>query len=97
MEKFMKILEGINWQMVLYVTIQIIIVLAITWVLLWIAAMVLRRLEQTLIHRGPAEGEVPTESAKRVSTLIRLLRQGVTIVVMLMAGLVRRRDVGSDI
>ena len=97
MEKFMKILEGINWQMVLYVTIQIIIVLAITWVLLWIAAMVLRRLEQTLIHRGQAEGEVPTESAKRVSTLIRLLRQGVTIVVMLMAGLVLMREVGIDI
>jgi small-conductance mechanosensitive channel len=97
MEHTMKLLEKINWENVIFTTVHIILILIITWVVLWVVRLALRRLEQRLLHRGQAEGEVPTESAKRVETLTRLLRQGVVIVVWVIAGLSVLRELGIDI
>ena len=47
--------------------------------------------------RSEAEGEVPSEAEKRADTLVRLLRQGVIIILWLMIGLVILREVGVDI
>jgi len=57
----------------------------------------LQRLEKTLIAKGHEEGEVPGEAAKRAETLVRLLRQGVIIVMWVMAILLILRQVGVDI
>ncbi len=97
MEKIMKMLEKINYENVIFTTLQIFLILIVTWVVLAIVKLALRRLEQRLLHRGQAEGEVPSESAKRVETLTRLLRQGIIIVVWVIAGLVVLREFGIDI
>jgi small conductance mechanosensitive channel len=59
--------------------------------------LAMRRLRQTLIQRDQAAGEVPTESAKRVETLVRLLRQGVLIALSVMVSLIILREVGVEI
>lgn len=97
MEHTMKLLERIDWERVVFTMLQIVLILAITWAVLGVVRLALRRLEQRLLHRGQAEGEIPTESAKRVETLTRLLRQGVVIVVWVIAGLVVLRELGIDI
>ena len=97
MDQIMKMLEKINYENVIFTTLHILVILVITWAVLWVLKLALRRLEQRLLHRGQAEGEVASESAKRVETLTRLLRQGVVIVVWLIAGLVVLREVGIDI
>lgn len=97
MEYGVKLLEKIHWENVISTAIQIVLVLIITWIVLGGVRLALRRLEQTLIHRGQAEGEIPTESEKRVETLTRLLRQGVVIFVWVIAGLVILREVGIEI
>ena len=88
MEQIMKMLEKINYENVIFTTLQILLILIVTWMVLAVLKLALRRLEQRLLHRGQTEGEVPSESAKRVETLTRLLRQGVIIVVWVIAGLV---------
>lgn len=97
MDQIMKILEKINYESVIFTTLHILVILVITWAVLAVVKLALRRLEQRLLHRGQAEGEVASESAKRVETLTRLLRQGVVIVVWVIAGLVVLREVGIDI
>ena len=57
----------------------------------------LRKMEKRLVQRGQEEGDVPTEAAKRAETLVRLLRQGVVIVVWVMFGLVILRQLGVEI
>ncbi len=61
------------------------------------ARMLLRRLTERLIQRGRAEGELPAESTKRADTLVRLLHQGVLIVLWVVIGLVVLRELGVEI
>jgi len=97
MEQIMKMLEKINYENAIFTTVHILMILVITWAVLGVVKMALRRLEQRLLHRGQTEGEVPSESAKRVETLTRLLRQGVIIVVWVMSSMVVLREFGIDI
>ncbi len=58
---------------------------------------VLARVEQQLLKNSTAEGEPPSESAKRIETLIRLVRQAVHLVMWLVVGLVILQELGVDI
>ena len=73
MEQIMKMLEKINYENAIFTTVHILMILVITWAVLGVVKMALRRLEQRLLHRGQTEGEVPSESAKRVETLTESL------------------------
>ena len=78
-------------------TLRIALIVVVTWIALRAANVALQRFEQRMVNRGQAEGEVPSEAARRADTLVRLLRQGVFIILWLVSGLVVLRELGVEI
>ena len=76
---------------------RILLIVVIAWILVRVVRILLRKMEQKLIRRGEAEGEVPSETAKRAETLARLLRQGVIILIWVMVILMALREFGVEI
>ena len=97
MDLLMRYFEEVNWQDIIFSGLRIVLILIVVWVLLAVVRALLRRLEATLIERGKAQGEVPGEATKRAETLVRLLRQGVVILIWLMALLLILRQLGIDV
>jgi small-conductance mechanosensitive channel len=92
-----KFFADINWDTVMATALRVLLILVLFWLIMVAVRIALRRLENHLINRGQAEGEVPSESAKRAETLVRLLRQGVLIMLWVVAGLVILREFGVEI
>lgn len=97
MEIILKFMEGVHWEPLIMSVLRILLILVVAWVTMFAVKLSMRRLTRTLIQRGQAAGEVPTESAKRVETLVRLLRQGVLIALWVMVLLIILREVGVEI
>src|SRR6056297_536672 len=87
----------IDWQAITDTMLRILLILIIVWIAIKLLKKVLGRLEQHLVLRGQIEGEPPTESAKRVNTLINLVRQAIYLAIWITVILVVLREVGLDI
>jgi len=97
MDLLVKYVEQVQWETVMFTVLRILLIMIIAWVALFAARVALRRLEAALIDRGQAEGDVPSEAEKRAETLARLLRQGIVILIWLVAALVVLRELGVEI
>lgn len=97
MDLVQQFFADINWDTVMATALRVLLILVLFWLAMVAVRMALRRLENHLINRGKAEGEVPSESEKRAETLVRLLRQGVLIMLWVVAGLVILREFGVEI
>jgi len=87
----------LNWEALGIHALRIALIVVGVWIALAIIKGLLRRMKSILIRRAEAEGEGSTESTKRVETLVRLLRQAVTIVVWVVAVLIVLKELGIDI
>lgn len=92
-----RVIERIDWETLMIGAFKVLVVLIVFWIAMMVVKSLLRRLEHRLIQRGKEEGEVPTESAKRAETLVRLLRQGVIIAMWVVVLLVILRQMGVDV
>lgn len=79
MDQLAALFPEADWELITITAMRIALILVVLWVGRLVVGQLLRRLERRLINKGQAAGEVPTESAKRAETLVRLLRQGVLI------------------
>lgn len=91
------LLENFDWQVLLFTSLRILLILVLMWGLMLLAGIGLRRLEQRLLRRGKSPDESVTEAGKRAETLIRLLRQGIRIMIWVVALLIILRELGVDI
>lgn len=89
--------ESLNWKVIIGTSLRILLVLFFAWVVAGLAKRLLRHMEQRLLKRAQVEGEPPSESAKRVETLTRLIRQGVYLVLVVTVILVVLKELGVDI
>ena len=97
MDLLLSYFTQVEWESVMFTLLHILLITLIAWGVLTAAKIALQRLEAALIDRGEAEGDIPTEAAKRAETLARLLRQGIVILIWLMAVLVILRELGVEI
>lgn len=101
MERFVAMLERIDWEQLfisfISSSLRILVVLVIAWVLLRLAMLSLHRTERLLIERGRHEGESPGETLKRTETLLRLIRQAILILVWTVTTLVVLRQIGVEV
>lgn len=97
METILEYLSRINWESIIQTTVRILLILVLSWIALLVLKKVLHHLEQRLLVKGQVAGEPPTESAKRVETLVRLVRQGAKIALGITVGLVILKEVGVEI
>ncbi len=92
-----KYLDQIQWEVVVGTCLRILLILIIAWIAAGIIKRLLSRVEERLIRRGETAGEPPSESSKRVETLIRLVRQGIYLTLWVAVGLVIVKELGVDI
>jgi small-conductance mechanosensitive channel len=97
MDLILKYFQGVKWEDIIFSSMRILLILVLVWILSGIIRSMLKRLEHALVAKGHAEGEVPSEAAKRAETLVKLLRQGVIIVLWVMAILLILRQLGVDV
>ncbi|MCW9089656.1 MAG: mechanosensitive ion channel family protein, partial [Gammaproteobacteria bacterium] len=97
----MDYLEGylgqVSWEGMISTSLRILLVLVGLWLLSSLVRSALKRLEQRLLKSASGAGELPSEAQKRAETLVRLLRQGVIIMLWVVGLLIILRELGLDI
>jgi len=86
-----------TWDAIIKTGLRIFILLLFSWVAMKLLQKFLYRLEKNLTKKSMAEGEPPSESAKRIETIIRLLRQACLLALWLTVGLVVLKEFGIEI
>jgi small-conductance mechanosensitive channel len=97
MDIFLKQFQGVNWEQIIFTSTRILLVLFLAWLGMVILRKILSQLEQGLLKQSKITGEPPSESEKRVETLIRLIRQAALIVLWLTTILIILKEIGVDV
>ena len=90
-------LSNFTWDTIVKTGLRISMLLLFSWIAMKLIQKFLQRLEKHLIKKSEAEGEPPSESEKRVETIVRLIKQTCLIALWLTFGLVIIREFGIDI
>lgn len=97
MDIFLKQFQGVNWEQIIFTSTRILLVLLLAWLGMVILRKILSQLEQRLLKQSKITGEPPSESEKRVETLIRLIRQAALIVLWVTTILILLKEIGIDV
>lgn len=97
MDIFLKQFQGVNWEQIIFTCTRILLVLFLAWLGMVILRKILNKLEQRLLKQSEIAGEPPSESQKRVETLIRLIRQATLIVLWVTTILILLKEIGVDV
>lgn len=97
MELLNEYLATVEWRDLIFGSLRILLILTLAWVLSRLARAGLARFERRLIEQGRQQGDVPSEASKRAETLVRLLRQGVIIMLWLVALLIVLNELGISV
>ena len=97
MDIFLQQFQEINWEMVIVTCTRIGVVLFLAWLCMVVLKKVLSNLEGRLLEQSKTDDEPPSESVKRVETLIRLIRQAAFIVLWVTTLLILLKEIGVDI
>jgi small-conductance mechanosensitive channel len=97
MNSIEQYLQNISWDAIIATCLRITLILFFAWLGMKILQKILKRLEQRLLKQSAAVGEPPSESQKRVETLVRLIRQGAFIALWVTVGLVILKEIGVEV
>ncbi|MEJ2691274.1 MAG: mechanosensitive ion channel family protein [Deltaproteobacteria bacterium] len=97
MDILMQFFKEFSWQTIIFTSLRILLILAVAWLGMAVLRSLLKRLEKKLVRQGVDAGEPPSESAKRVETIVRLVRQGAMLALWLTVLLVLLKEVGVEI
>ncbi len=97
MDIFLNYFQEISWRVLIETALRIALMLLLAWGILFIIKKMLARLEGRLKSQYAREGEPPSESGKRVETLLRLVRQGARLAVLTILVLVVLKEMGVEI
>src|SRR6056297_2683387 len=96
MERIQGFLNEIGWQDRLVGLGRIVLILIVAWAARLALRKAMDRLEERLLRRSSPD-DTPTESAKRVSTIMKLVRQSVSIAFWGTVSLLVLGELGVDI
>ena len=97
MDLFLNNLQKLNWDQYTITCTRMAFILLLAWLFMLILRKTLSKLEGRLIEKSRIEGEPPSESRKRVETLIYLIRQAAFIVVWVTTLLILLKEIKVDI
>ncbi len=97
MEALSGFLQEVGWQDRLLDLVKIVFILVLAWGARLALRKAMDRMEGRLVRRHEKEGEPPSEVGKRVSTIMKLVRQAVSIVFWGMVFLIVLRELGVNI
>ena len=97
MDVIQDLIEAISWDVIIGTSVRVLLILLLGFALMSALRLVLGKLETRLIAQSKNSGETPGEATKRVETLIRLVRQGIRVVLWLTILLVVLKEIGVDV
>ncbi|MBD3277981.1 MAG: mechanosensitive ion channel [Candidatus Aegiribacteria sp.] len=92
-----EFLSGIMWQEKLLDLLRIILILLTAWIVRRLLRSFFDRVQSKLEDKHQVEGEPATETAKRVGTIMKLVRQAVSITFWGIVSLIVLRELGVNI
>ncbi len=90
-------MQGFQWSIIVESIWSILIVLALTWGALFFLDRLLNRFKERMLKKSEKEGEPPSESGKRIDTLMRLVRQGLRLTILVVAAAIVIGELGVQI
>ena len=97
----MEIIKGfftdISWDVIIKSSLRVVMILVIAYGIMKLIKSFIKKIENNLITKSREEGEPPTESEKRINTIVRLLRQASLLALWLTAFLIVLRELGVEI
>lgn len=97
MEVLQTFLASFSWDVIIKTGLRVLLILVIAWIGMKLLQNFLGRLERRLLRKSKEANEPASESEKRIETIVRLLRQGVMLVLWLTALLIILKEVGVEI
>lgn len=97
MEIVKQLFTDFTWDAIIKTGLRIGIMLVLAWILTKVLQKFLQRLETRLLHKSTVAGEPPSESQKRIETIVRLIKQAALLVLWLTILLIILQDVGVKI
>lgn len=97
MERIQKYLSTFAWEPLATTGLRIFMMILVAWIAIKLLQRFLHRLEKRLIVKSVEEGEPPSESQKRIETIVRLIKQGLQLALLLTFGLVILKEVGVEV
>jgi moderate conductance mechanosensitive channel len=88
---------SVAWETLTLTGLRIIVMLLVAWIALKLLQRSLHRLEKRLIVKSVHEGEPPSESQKRIETIVRLVKQGLQLAILVTFGLVILKEIGVEV
>lgn len=89
--------SNFTWDTIIKTGLRVTLILVFAWIVMMVLKKFLRRLEKHLTDKSEREGEPPSESEKRVETIVRLVRQATLIALWLTVSLVILKELGIEI
>ena len=88
---------GFDWVAIVKSGLRVGLIIVVAWVVKMLLQKFLQRLEKYLIQKSEEEGEPPSESEKRIQTIVRLIKKGALLALWLIVGLVILTEFGVQI
>lgn len=97
METIKELLNTIDWVAIAMRGLKLVLILILAWVAMKVLKRVLIQMEKRWLKEGAKEGEPPSESRKRVETLVRLLKQAAYLTLWIVVILVLLTEIGVKV
>lgn len=97
MDIIKKMLGDITWETIIGTALRVVLIVLVAWVVMKVFHRLLKRLEDHLTEKGETAGDPPSESQKRIETIIRLLRQAALLTLWTTAGLMILKEMGVEV
>lgn len=97
MKIIQEFLAGFSWDLIIKTGLRVTLILIFAWIALKLLHQLTRKLEKYLLQKSEEEGEPPSESEKRIETIVRLVKQAALLALWLTVILILLREFGIEI
>ncbi len=97
MDHIETFIQSLNWDLFIKTGLRITLILVVAWIMAKLLRKSLQQFERHLVKKSAAQGEPPSESEKRIETILRLMRQAALLALWVTVGLIILRQVGVEI
>jgi small conductance mechanosensitive channel len=97
MEIIQDFLNEFTWEAIIKTGLRVTLMVLFAWIAMKVLQKFLHRLESRLIIKSVEEGEPPSESQKRIETIVRLIKQALLLALWLTFGLVILKEFGVEV
>ena len=97
MDQIQDFIALYDWNLVIKTCLRVTMILLFAWIASLLLKKILRRLESRLTEDSTQTGEPPSESQKRIETIVRLTRQAVMLMLWLTVSLMILMEFGVEI